>query len=35
VTAAVERWPEFATRAKVPEGVTEKIRQAHSLDLGV
>ena len=34
VTAAVERWPEFAARAKVPEGVTEKIRQAHSLDLG-
>ena len=35
VTAAVERWPEFAARAKVPEGVTEKIRQAHSLELGV
>jgi serine/threonine-protein kinase HipA len=35
VTAAVERWSEFATRAKVPEGVTEKIRQAHRLGLGV
>jgi serine/threonine-protein kinase HipA len=35
VTAAVERWQEFATRAKVPEGVTKKIRQAHRLDLGV
>jgi serine/threonine-protein kinase HipA len=34
VTAAVERWPAFAARAKVPEGVTKKIRQAHSLDLG-
>ena len=33
VTAAVERWPEFAARAKVPEDVTEKIRQAHRLDL--
>lgn len=33
VIAAVERWPEFATRAKVPADVTEKIRQAHRLDL--
>lgn len=33
VTTAVERWPEFAARAKVPVDVTGKIRRAHRLDL--
>jgi serine/threonine-protein kinase HipA len=33
VDAAVERWPEFAARARLPADVTEKIRKAHRLDL--
>ena len=33
VDAAVERWPEFAARARLPADVTEKIRKAHHLDL--
>jgi serine/threonine-protein kinase HipA len=33
VTAATERWPEFAARAKVPADVTERIRHTHRLDL--
>jgi serine/threonine-protein kinase HipA len=33
VDAAVERWPEFAARARLPADITEKIRKAHRLDL--
>jgi serine/threonine-protein kinase HipA len=33
VTAVVERWPEFAARARLAGDITEKIEKAHRLDL--
>ena len=33
VTAAVQRWPEFAAGAKLDSATTAKIRRAHRLDL--
>ena len=31
VTAAVERWPDFAAEAGVPDAVAEKIQKTHRL----
>ncbi len=33
VTAVVNRWPEFASKAGVPDDVAERIRRAHRLTL--